>query len=127
MNINDLVKLMLDNLDDLKIEYSIINGKESLKINDEEICNYDDSKLIKKIESHKELLNQLDDCTFMDVVDLLKKENVNLKALNEFMDQEHYTKLDEVVADNYISIVSNAIESVIIKKCEMFNNILNQL
>lgn len=135
MNLNELVKLMLNNLDDLKIEYSLINGKESLKINDEEICtckekckcNYDDSKLINKIESHKELLNQLDDCTFMDVVNLLKNNNVNLCELNKFMDKEHYTEEDELIADDYINIVSEAMEHTIVTKIHNLQSILEQL
>lgn len=133
MNLNDLVKLTLNNLDDLKIEYSLINGKESLKINGKEICTckesckYDDSELIRRIESHKNLLNQLDDCTFMEVVDLLKKEDIDLGELNKFMDQEHYTKEDELIADDYIDIVSTAMENVIINKINKLQFILEQL
>lgn len=136
MNLNDLMNLVLNNLNDLKIEYSNINGKESLKVNGEEICNcakqckcnkYDDSKLVKRIESHKALLNKLDDCTFMEVVDYLKNDNVNLSELNKFMDKESYTKDDELIADDYIEIVSNAMQNVIIRKMSELRTILDQI
>lgn len=137
MNLNDLMKLMLNNIDNLKIEYSNVNGKESLKINDKEICrdkcgdeckcSYDDTELINKIENHKELLNSLDDCTFMEVVDYLKNQNINLKALNEFMDKSHYSEKDEITADNYIRIVSNAMRTIIYTRMKEFELILKNL
>lgn len=136
MNLNNLINLVLNNLDDIKIEYSNVNGQESLKVNGEEICacgkkceckKYDDSKLIEKIENHKNLLNELDDCLFMEVVDLLKEKNINLKALNEFMDKEHYSKEDEITANTYISIVSKAMYEVIRNKQKELAEIMQEL
>lgn len=136
MNLNDLLKMVLSNLDGLNIEYSYIDGQESLKVNGEEICTceknceckkYDDSELIRKIENHKKLLNSLDDCTFMDVTEILKEENVNLCALNNFMEKEHYSKEDEIIAEKYISLVSDVIRDVISMKLDNLEYILTQL
>lgn len=125
MNVNDLLKMVLENPYDITIEYSNKNGKEILRVNGKDV--FDDSRVVEKIENQKALLNELDDCLFMEVVDLLKKENVDLCELNKFMDQTEFTEEDALIAENYIAIINEAMESVIINKMNKLSSLLERL
>lgn len=125
MDLEKLIKLVLSNPDYIKIEYSNIDGQETLKINDKEISQdtFDDSYVLEKVQKHKAALDELDDCLFGEVLEILKENNVNLKEVHDLIEQEHYTesKAEEVL--NWMEYLNQIVRCVIDKKLEELSSL----
>lgn len=126
MNLEKVLNYLLENPNEIRnISYSNIDGKESLKINGEEILD-NDSELLSDIAKCKEILDSLDDCTFEDVVNDLK-EDENIKELNEIFEKEHFTREESDEVYRKLDKIKNSISHIVEHKIDNLNNILEQL
>lgn len=129
MNLEKLLNLILSNPDKIKIEYTCVNGQESLKVNGKEISEekFDDSPILERVEYHKQVLNELDDCLFMEIMDVLKSCNTDFNKVNDLMEQEHYNKQEAEQVTAWMDKIENIIIGLIRDKIEHLTEILNQL
>lgn len=127
MNLEKLFNLIFDNLNDINIQYSNINGEEKLLINGEEIksesesedhtVKFDDTDILKEVDNFKNNVNGLDDELFIKLIEQLN----GMMDVNEFdklLNQESFIEneaecvhcLIEQTNTVIIDIISNEIE-----------------
>ena len=88
--LNNLLSIIYKNPENVKIEYSYIDGKESLLLNGEEqLKQFDDSRIKAIIKNYKENLDLLDDCVFVESLESLE-DSIDFKQMDDLMHQEHF-------------------------------------
>lgn len=123
MNIEKLLEL-LNAHDNVRIEYSFIDGRESLKINGEEVnSTYDDSSIKKMIKEFKANIELLDDNTFTKV---LEETKLSLTDVINLLDQESFTEEEAIQAQNYIETLSTSIKEKLADKMDTLYYIYNR-
>lgn len=117
MNLERLFELVFSNPENISIEYSNKDGKETLIVNGEDLLDrsipYNDSKIKKKIADYNEKIKMLDDYIFEKVMDEAEERNFNLFEMNKGLELEHYTPQKETYANNVIEIMTDLIHEVI--------------
>ena len=120
MDLEKLIELILQNPDNICIEYSNINGEETLKVNGETL-----SDLTKEeIEHYKNIIDSIDDCTFEEIVDELK-DMIDLSEFSKMLDT--YPNCDHNLLKGYINQSYTVIKDKIESRIEQLNEILNQI
>lgn len=123
MNIEKLFEL-LSTHNDIRIEYSFIDGRESLKVNGEELnTTYDDSSIKKMIKEFKANIELLDDDIFTKV---LEENKLSLIEVVDLLDQESFTKEEAIKAQNYIETLSSSIKDKLNDKIDTLDYIYNR-
>ena len=123
MDIEKLLEL-LNAHDNVRIEYSFIDGRESLKVNGEEVIpSYDDSSIKKMIKEFKANIELLDDNTFTKV---LEETKLSLTDVINLLDQESFTEEEAVQAQNYIETLSTSIKEKLADKMDTLYYIYNR-
>lgn len=125
MDLEKLLQLVLNCPDNFKLEYSNINGQESLKLNGEELIKKDNSKVKEYISKYKEDIELLDDCLFLDVIEELS-ETIDIQALNELLDQDSFTKEEEELVYGQIAFIKAAFHEKIQNKIEDLEELLEK-
>lgn len=98
------------------LEYSFIDGKETLKINGEEIKK-EESKIQTLIKEYKENIELLDDCTFVEVLD---ETPFDLKHFDTLLNKKSLTKEESKYVEEAIKYMNNSIHN---KLEEKINNL----
>lgn len=131
MNLEKLFELVLNNPENISIEYSNINGEERLIVNGEDLINqgvaYDDSAIKEKIANYKAKIEKLDDYLFEKVIDEAEKRHFNLYEMNKGLELEHYTPKEENYASNVIDIMLDLIQEVTRNEIQKLVDVLEQL
>lgn len=129
MNLEKLIKLVLENPENIKITYSNIDGEEKLFINDEEITSkesFDDSEIKKRVSKFKQIMDELDSCTLTEACDEIS-EHICLKELDDFLNKEHYTEEESQNLNILLDKISNVIKETINEKTDHLDEIYRML
>lgn len=133
MNLEKLFKMVFENLDNVKISYSNINGDEKLVVNDVDITDdilekesFDDSEILEEVAEYKEVLEMLDDCVFMKGVETIR-ENCDMLEVSRLMDKEHFTKEEANQVKEYMDYTSSIFKKVISNKIQELQEISEKL
>lgn len=114
-NIEEILNALL-NGEIKSLEYSFIDGKETLKINGEEIKK-EESKIQTLIKEYKENIELLDDCTFVEVLD---ETPFDLKHFDALLNKKSLTKEESKYVEEAIKYMNNSIHN---KLEEKINNL----
>lgn len=114
-NIEEILNALL-NGEIKSLEYSFIDGKETLKINGEEIKK-EESKIQTLIKEYKENIELLDDCTFVEVLD---ETPFDLKHFDTLLNKKSLTKEESKYVEEAIKYMNNSIHN---KLEEKINNL----
>lgn len=121
MNFETLINEIISGKD-ICIEYSKINGKETIKINGEKI---EPQPIKKEIEKYKSLIEKIDDCLFMDVCD----EMANIFYLKNFEDllaKDSYNDEEITVIEQCLDVFYKTLKKKATEKIEELNNLISQ-
>lgn len=129
MNIKELLKAIYENPINISIEYSNINGQEQLKINGQDIKELTSKTsrseaTVKKINDFKNKIDNLPDCFFNQVLEIIEKD-IDLKEFDELLSQEEFTKEETKLVDSHITYVSNVIKELIENKINRLTEVYN--
>lgn len=125
MNLEKILELLTSN-SDIRLEYSYIDGKETLKINGKDINDsYDDSPVKDYIKEYYENVKLLDNCTFVEVMKEVGEE-IDMKSLEELMEQESFTKEEAEVIYESVGFINNSIREKLIDKMDKIEALLEK-
>lgn len=131
MNLEKFFELVLNNPNDISIEYSNIDGKETLIVNGEDLTkeeydgtDYDDTDIKNEIELYKEKIKLLDDCTFIQVLDEASNR-FDISAFNTLLDKEHFTEEEAVLIEKQLDIIKNIIRDNVMNKIQNLIEVLD--
>lgn len=131
MNLEKFFELVLNNPNDISIEYSNIDGKETLIVNGEDLTKeeydgteYDDTDIKNEIELYKEKIKLLDDCTFIQVLDEASNR-FDISAFNTLLDKEHFTEEEAVLIEKQLDIIKNIIRDNVMNKIQNLIEVLD--
>lgn len=105
------------------LEYSFIDGKETLKINGEEIKNEEESKIQSLIKEYKENIELLDDCTFVEVLD---ETPLDLKHFDTLLNKKSLTKEESEYVEEAIKHMNNSIHNKLEKKIKDLTELIKK-
>ena len=105
------------------LEYSFIDGKETLKINGEEIKNEVESKIQSLIKEYKENIELLDDCTFVEVLD---ETPFDLKHFDTLLNKKSLTKEESEYVEEAIKHMNNSIHNKLEKKIKDLTELIKK-
>lgn len=78
-----------------------------------------------KVANYKELLNKIDDCLFVEVLDELREYNIDIKKFDELLDKEDRTEAEEILVSFYIEFTNDIIREHIEKKIQELVELLD--
>lgn len=105
------------------LEYSFIDGKETLKINGEEIKNEEESKIQSLIKEYKENIELLDDCTFVEVID---ETPFDLKHFDTLLNKKSLTKEESKYVEEAIKHMNNSIHNKLEEKIKDLTELIKK-
>lgn len=105
------------------LEYSFIDGKETLKINGEEIKNEEESKIQSLIKEYKENIELLDDCTFVEVLD---ETPFDLKHFDTLLNKKSLTKEESEYVKEAIKHMNNSIHNKLEEKIKDLTELIKK-
>lgn len=105
------------------LEYSFIDGKETLKINGEEIKNEEESKIQSLIKEYKENIELLDDCTFVEVLD---ETPFDLKHFDTLLNKKSLTKEESAYVEEAIKHMNNSIHNKLEEKIKDLTELIKK-
>lgn len=105
------------------LEYSFIDGKETLKINGEEIKNEEESKIQSLIKEYKENIELLDDCTFVEVLD---ETPFDLKHFDTLLNKKSLTKEESDYVEEAIKHMNNSIHNKLEEKIKDLTELIKK-
>lgn len=105
------------------LEYSFIDGKETLKINGEEIKNEEESKIQSLIKEYKENIELLDDCTFVEVLD---ETPFDLKHFDTLLNKKSLTKEESKYVEEAIKHMNNSIHNKLEEKIKDLTELIKK-
>lgn len=105
------------------LEYSFIDGKETLKINGEEIKNEEESKIQSLIKEYKENIELLDDCTFVEVLD---ETPFDLKHFDTLLNKKSLTKEESEYVEEAIKHMNNSIHNKLKEKIKDLTELIKK-
>ena len=105
------------------LEYSFIDGKETLKINGEEIKNEEESKIQSLIKEYKENIELLDDCTFVEVLD---ETPFDLKHFDTLLNKRSLTKEESEYVEEAIKHMNNSIHNKLEEKIKDLTELIKK-
>ena len=144
MDLEKFFKLLLSNPENIHLEYSNINGQESLRINGEELFGtpdkekekeeeekeekevYDDTAIKEYISNYKDNIQLLDDCTFVEVIEQV--ENViDIQALDELLSQESFTQDEAELIYEQLNFINTVIHEKLVNKIQDLQELIDKL
>lgn len=128
MDFEKLINFILNNPKNISIEYSNINGEEKLVINGEEIKeeSFDDSKIKEEVKNYKDIVENLDDCLFLEIVEDMS-EMVDVKTFDELLEQDSYTEDEAEIVSQMMNITKAVIYEHVVQKIQDLKEILEQI
>lgn len=105
------------------LEYSFIDGKETLKINGKEIKNEEESKIQSLIKEYKENIELLDDCTFVEVLD---ETPFDLKHFDTLLNKKSLTKEESEYVEEAIKHMNNSIHNKLEEKIKDLTELIKK-
>ena len=126
MNFEKLFDLILANPDNISITYSNINGKETLKVNGKEVSEFDDSQIKKDIAHYKEIIDKLDSCIFVEVLERAG-EHIDLKELDTLLEKEHFTEEEADKITEELNTIKGAFICELHNKIEEYKELINEI
>lgn len=126
MDLEKLLQLVLNCPDNFKLEYSNIDGQESLKLNGEELIDkYDDSEVKEYISKYKEDIELIDDCLFLEVIEEIS-ETLDVQALDELLDQDSFTEEESELVYGQLTFIKAAFHEKIQNKIQDLEELLEK-
>ena len=130
MDLEKFFELLFSNPNNVHLEYSNINGQESLRINGEEVINtpdeYDDTPIKEYITKFKDNIQLLDDCTFVEVIEQV--ENViDIQALDELLSQESFTQDEAELIYEQLNFINTVIHERLVSKVQDMVELLDRI
>lgn len=116
MNLERLFELVFSNPDNLRVEYSLVDGKETCFVNGINILEREvfcDRAIKEEISRYKENLNYLDEWVWNLVMDEAANRNFNLLEMDRILNLDSYTEQEALQARNTISIMSDLINEIL--------------
>ena len=134
MDLEKLFKLLFNTPENICIEYSNIDGKESLKINGEDFTDtpkeeeevYDDTSIKEYISKYKDNIKALDDCTFVEVIEEVE-DIIDIQTLDSLLNQDSFTKDDAELIHGQIQIINTVIHEKLVNKIQDLQELLDRL
>lgn len=132
MDLEKLFKLLFNTPENICIEYSNIDGKESLKINGEDFTDtpkeevYDDTAIKEYISKYKDNIQALDDCTFVEVIEEVE-DIIDIQTLDSLLNQDSFTKDDAELIRGQIQIINTVIHEKLVNKIQDLQELLDRL
>lgn len=127
MNLEHIINYLMQTPDNVKIEYSCVNGQESLKINGKEIDSLEEEDdFTKKVEHYIDTVNRLDDCSFMDVLDSIKEE-IPLKEFSDSLSNKNLSLEEKSLCLARIELITSRIREQLTKKIKDLQSIIASL
>lgn len=124
-----LLEQLFNGFDDLNtIEYSYVNGEESLKINGKEVIEKkeEDTEFKTFVDKYTEIIEELDDCTFVEVMEQIEND-INIKELDDLIHKDNLTNDEKNIVKFHIEYIYKAIKENLENKLEDINNLLKKL
>ena len=130
MDLEKFFELLSSNPNNVHLEYSNINGQESLKINGEEVINtpdeYDDTPIKEYITKFRDNIQLLDDCTFVEVIEQV--ENViDIQTLDELLSQESFTQDEAELIYEQLNFINTVIHERLVSKVQDMVELLDRI
>lgn len=116
MNLEKLFELVFSNPNNLRVEYSLADGKETCFVNGINILErevFDDRAIKDEISRYKENLNYLDEWVWNLVMDEAANRNFNLLEMDRILNLDSYTEEEALQASNTIDIMSSLINEIL--------------
>lgn len=133
MDLERLFELVLSNPDNIHLEYSNINGQESLIINGEELIapeeieeTYDDTPIKEYIAKYQDNIRLLDDCTFIEVIEEIEGI-MDVQALDELLKQESFTQEEAELIYGQLNFINTVIHEKLVNKVQDLIELLERL
>lgn len=126
INLEKLLELLSQ--DNVRVEYSNIDGKESLIVNGENLLNqtFDDSQTKEKIKLHKERVKSLPDYIFELVMNEVERRNYNLSNMNALLECDKYDEATAENAEYVIMDMDNLINNVITAEVQKLMKLISE-
>lgn len=80
-----------------------------------------------KINSYKQTIKLLDDCTFVDVLDELKSYEISLKKFDELLNKEDLTAEEMLYVSYLIEFANYIIKQHITKRIDDLTGLLDRI
>lgn len=130
MDLEKFFELLFSNPNNVHLEYSNINGQESLRINGEEVINtpdeYDDTPIKEYITKFRDNIQLLDDCTFVEVIEQV--ENViDIQTLDELLSQESFTQDEAELIYEQLNFINTVIHERLVSKVQDMVELLDRI
>ena len=117
MNLEKLLELVFNTPDNIRIEYSNVNGKETCFVNGVSVLEkeetFDDQPIKEKIARYKENLNYLDEWVWNLVIDEANNRCFNLPEMDRILKLDSYTEQEALQASNTIDLMSELINEIL--------------
>lgn len=130
MDLEKFFELLFSNPDNIHLEYSNINGQESLRINGEEVIDtpdeYDDTSIKEYIARFKDNIQSLDDCTFVEVIDEIE-HTIDIQSLDELISQESFTEDEAELIYGQLNFINTVIHDKLTNKVQNIIELLDRL
>lgn len=117
----------------MNVFYEILNSlKKDYKTNITEGPSYISIELVPNdleeiITNYKKNIDELDDCIFVDVIDELKDNSIDLKKFDELLNKDELNVIEETYVREIIKFTNDLIKSHITKKIEKLSELINKL
>lgn len=119
MDLERLFELVFSNPDNIHIEYTSIDGRESLIVNGEELIpkRYDDTPVKEYISKFKDNIKQLDDSIFLEVTEEAS-EIIDVQSLDELLDQDSFTQEEAELIYGQLNFINSIIHEKLTNKVQ---------
>ena len=119
MDLERLFELVFSNPDNIHIEYTSIDGRESLIVNGEELIpkRYDDTPVKEYISKFKDNIKQLDDSIFLEVTEEAS-EIIDVQSLDELLDQDSFTQEEAELIYGQLNFMNSIIHEKLTNKVQ---------
>lgn len=111
--------------DDLNIFYLSTGEKELFQINGVDIISKDNN-IKKEINDFKSVIEDLDDCLFLEIVEDLESI-IDIKTFDELLEQESLTEEETEIVSHMISLSKTVINEHIQNRIVDYKDILERL
>lgn len=126
MDIEKLFNLILNNPDNISIQYSNINGEEKLVVNGKEVTErYDDSEIQEKIAKYRENVELLDDCVFVEALEAYE-EDYSIKQFDDLLNKQYLDEEEATITNHLIDTMNTLIHNKIVSKIQNLTDLLER-
>lgn len=130
MNLEKFLELVFNNPDNIRIEYSNINGKETCFVNGVSVLEkektFDDRPIKEKIARYKENLNYLDEWIWNLVIDEANNRCFNLSEMDKILKLDSYTEQEALQASNTIDLMSELINEILKQEVQSLTDLMER-